>query len=667
MNFLVIARDLGSAESLAEFSRKLEGFQDAVWEDAASHAGRARRTWIWKQQGTGRTALRYQELVRWIQAQAGLPDGSLPLNGVVVLVDQVDPELLNAAAEEPQDLEGEWGCLLAMLILTFPEIHWAFGVVHDTGDQPWVRSHSLQKLCSHTPRDPLFDGSGLRQVVKKKTARSIPDHDTVRYPIPLRELCAAAIDEESAYTYFHAHTAFRYGFRVDVVTSWGLMRELFHSADPTKVHGYHLLLEDMNLNFPDRTGEVHLSNPAKRAEHCSLLAQNNGAKKRLIITAGDSFSNPEVENWKKRLLVTSDRDPCADGGTAQRNIARKPGDPSGPGRRVAGWCQRLLYRASQAEEPPQPPAAGGLIMKPAGGMMDLWIKSGMDHVDHLRERYDGGFQWPPARPVCPGGNAPHSAQGKLMLVAETLLRRAETLRGLARTVSDYIKGAVMATEAMELLSGKTRTLSLDALRLKHEFEVLAECAFLGVGYHFNVKARIAEIQEDCAAFFQDGNPSQSGGSEASARGAILNNIAFILRDAGRYEEESEVLVEVRRANRSFERNQKRSTPGQWGRYLVNLSLQYAEAIIASFPRFIGVLVTYIVALSLLVAVLGHHPEASQAQRLIRGFYITVEAFVGGNVASGNLAETILTVFAAFCGLFHFGVFISLVYAIISRR
>lgn len=71
-----------------------------------------------------------------------------------------------------------------------------------------------------------------------------------------------------------------------------------------------------------------------------------------------------------------------------------------------------------------------------------------------------------------------------MLIAETLLRRAEIFASEACTVKDYIKGAVLATEALEMLGGRTATLSLVALGLNHQFEVLAECAFVGVGYHF---------------------------------------------------------------------------------------------------------------------------------------------------------------------------------------
>ncbi|MFI3218743.1 MAG: hypothetical protein QX189_06430 [Methylococcales bacterium] len=42
-----------------------------------------------------------------------------------------------------------------------------------------------------------------------------------------------------------------------------------------------------------------------------------------------------------------------------------------------------------------------------------------------------------------------------MLIAEALLNRATKLLPKAQTVQDFIQGAVLATEATELLSGMT--------------------------------------------------------------------------------------------------------------------------------------------------------------------------------------------------------------------
>ena len=72
----------------------------------------------------------------------------------------------------------------------------------------------------------------------------------------------------------------------------------------------------------------------------------------------------------------------------------------------------------------------------------------------------------------------------------------------ACTVKDFIKGAVLATDAAELLGGRTPTLTLAAIALKHEYEARAECAFVGVGYHFDVDGRIAEIGTQLRAVCQ---------------------------------------------------------------------------------------------------------------------------------------------------------------------
>ena len=68
----------------------------------------------------------------------------MPLNTVVVLVDAIRPSQLNAVAEN-----GDWSHLIAMLILTFPEIHWIFGLCAREKDTVWnsiATNHDLRSL-----------------------------------------------------------------------------------------------------------------------------------------------------------------------------------------------------------------------------------------------------------------------------------------------------------------------------------------------------------------------------------------------------------------------------------------------------------------------------------------------------------------------------------------
>lgn len=112
-----------------------------------------------------------------------------------------------------------------MLILTFPEIHWAFGVLAHKSQRRIGQSTIRLRLCEIGPsRDALFNPTGLTQWVKRRSTAEMP----------YRKLGACSIDEEKSYAYLHAYTAYRFGFRVDVVTSWALMNELFGKAVESK-------------------------------------------------------------------------------------------------------------------------------------------------------------------------------------------------------------------------------------------------------------------------------------------------------------------------------------------------------------------------------------------------------------------------------------------------
>ena len=51
-------------------------------------------------------------------------------------------------------------------------------------------------------------------------------------------------------------------------------------------------------------------------------------------------------------------------------------------------------------------------------------------------------------------------------------------------------GALLALEAQELLANRTPTTALEALAVRHELEVTAECMFYGVEYNFDVRRRL---------------------------------------------------------------------------------------------------------------------------------------------------------------------------------
>jgi hypothetical protein len=566
--------------------------------------------------------LLYEMMAERIEAAAKLDRDTIPLNEIVVLVDSIRPSAMSAVSEGCS-----WDALIATLILSFPEIKWVFGVVTG-GSVGFPAEHSLAGMLTQARRDPLLDPTGLRDWVRQQTNGTRPD---IAFELPTRLEHAAAVDDEKSYAYFHAYTAYRFGYRSDTITSWALMEELFRSNDNRKAHGFELLLEDMSLPFADKPFRTHLSRfdrkegslteeEKRRANHCPLL---------------DS-KNPDSENSRFRVMVTTGESVTMEGAyTANRDYLKEN----------------------------KPPDCGLTILKPVGGMFDLWQKARL--FKHL---YGGGkpgnapgFAWPCNNVHTQDDGAKrqgHGAPGKLMLISEMLIRRAETLRSSARTVTDFILGSVLATDAVELLGGETPTLTLAALALKHEFEVRAECSFIGVGYHFNVDERVREIQDTIAVFSKWFSHETRRSAKLNAVVVILNRLAIVFRNAGQFDEEHKCLVALRSAHR--EREEPNSlNPVAWTKHLV---LSYIEWLLASAGNFVWAIVVWLVVLSFAWFLWrGASFWTLPGKDAITGIF---SAFFSGTAAADHLGVSLIAIVA---GAFHVGVFISFLYSRIVRR
>lgn len=574
----------------------------------------------------------YEMLARHIDIAAKGGESALPLNEVVVLVDSIRPGELNAVAESG------WDNIVAMLILTFPEIRWHFGIFSGS----WVPNstqgakeseriffpecnHSLPALLDSVKRAPLLDPTGLRQWVRQTTVTALKNiGDSTQLPLRLKR--AAAIDEEHDYARMHGYTAYRFGCRVDIVTNWSLMRKLFSCRD--KPHGYWLLLEDMSLNFPDRDPNIHLlqltdekGNQQGRDHHCPQLDSKNDL----------------VEDSSHRLLITTGQD--RPGGNANK-------------RNRAYLREKIKGR-------------GAIIYKPACGMFDLWDEARLlRSTPHSRRRGNvAGFNWPPTHPAGGEGLSGHGAPGKLLVIAEALIRRATGMLPGANSVSQAIQGGVLATDALELISGRTPTAGIQALTLKHEFEVLAECQFSGVKYHIAVKPRFAEIQAEVKAISRWFHTKQRKDASLNARMHILGRLVKILRNHGQFDEEQLVLNHVRHLQNSL---WMRQAPGG---FLAWPFLRYTEKLLSSFSMYGFMLVCWFMILCLLflpffdgVAAFGNALLSAAGSFFSIGLFIPVYLPL-----TRCVLFNILIFFSTVSGFFHLGIFISHLYSILSRR
>ena len=525
---------------------------------------------------------------------------------VVVMVDEIDHNRLNPL------LPASWPSLLARLILAYPETRWAFSRVTGESAADFVRRFGIHTVLEDRA-DPLFDPDGLRDEIRR-IAREDKDTQSDANHLPRRTARALALDEEVPYCYLHAYTAFRFGFRAAAIHHGEVADELLGSRG---LYSPLLTLEDLYISFPDKKIKG-MSDLEKRQTQWPRLKD---AERRVFVTSDHNRSKWEANQ------------PFLDDERVRRIDVRK-------------------------------------LNKPHSGMFRIWEEAGL--MRGLRwpdGRVHGGyvpsFVWPPEKRNSEEDEHGHSSPGLLMMLAAHMIERAERLMPAVQSVPDAVRGAVLANDALELLGTRTPTLAIEALCLKHQFEVLAECQFSGVEYHFPLIGRLAEIRRDVRAISQWFGRRHRESAAMNAEIAILSDLVQVFRNFGQFEEEQQCMNQARRLHNTLWMSQRPA------RKLLCPVLRYLELLLSSFAVFVTVLVLWVFGLSLLFWLTNTHIDADWGH----GLSDAVSAFFSGGSPvehamkpqSAGWSYLFVACLAIVSGFLHLGVFISHLYSITSRK
>ncbi len=546
-----------------------------------------------------------------------------PVDGLItVIVERINLDHLDPV--QPDD----WNCILARLILSFPDIRWIFAAIGGSAISKESKDcleefHSLAALVRACP-SPLFDGSGLRDQIRA-CACNIPSR------LPRRKQLAVALDEERAYADFHAYTAYRNGFRAFALTTDATARGLPEDM------GITLTFEDIYLNFPDKTAKEGYSSLSTRDGWFPPLRD---AGRRYFISVGHRFGVHQG-------LYSTD-------------------------------CQETICLLREEDR-------GGLVLnKPVAGMHAIWRETGLEtklewfDVDDEGLRHIGvgdGYVWPPRppnedEPLESGG---HSAPGRLLQVAEHLIHRAERLVGEVKCVQDAVRGAVLATDALELLGCRTPTLARDALELKHRFEVLAECQFGGVEFNLDLKPRFAEIRRDLTAICVWFGPDHRQSSLLNGELAVVSRLLTVFRDYNEYDEEDACLRRIRELQTCIWRTKfGMRILWLWPVWLVR---RYVEWVIVSPQRLAGMITLWLAVICLGMHFAGYKSSGWElAGDAVKSFFggeptasVTIADANGKNIDAVKPWLALVTSIGVALGFLHLGIFISRIYSVISRK
>lgn len=522
--------------------------------------------------------------------------------------------------------------LLSWLVLTYPEIRWVF--MNDHGKEcqhasqfHWITPElDLSAILWHTACIPLFDPCGLRNKIREIIIRQVdPEGQHIAFGTPLRPKQAAAIDEESNYVYMNAYAAYRFGYRSWGINSW----KILESAMKDSTEEFEVLLEDLYWSFSDSPidtsqyddqfskAERHFSNLKYRD---TVLPGFEKARWRILVTIGPHQSEPDKQRWleNKRYLKT------------------------------------LASRVK-------------ILFKPFAGIFDLWKEAGLWNNSAQTPRQAEGFRWPPFPKAPPGYEGSHSAPGRLLNIAQRLIRRANRILERPQSVPDAIQAAVLALEAKELLAGRTPTTALEALALQHEAEIAAESMFLGIEYNLNVKDRFRDIEREVNFISRGFNPQTSKRSAINARLSIIEKLANRFRELNQFEEEHECLAEARRLRLNFWLRQR---PVHW---LVWPFVKYIDVILRSLGHFLVIVVIWIILFTLLYF-FGKYDSSNfsnlwDALAEAIGFFFTTEQMNNGkDTLFGSTRLWHLTLgFQGLVAFSNLGLLLAHIYMIISRK
>lgn len=145
----------------------------------------------------------------------------------------------------------------------------------------------------------------------------------------------------------------------------------------------------------------------------------------------------------------------------------------------------------------------------------------------------------------------HAAPGVALEIATRLIRRAENMKEKVLDVESAIYAAVLADVALELLDNKTPAVSMEAVYWKHHYEIVAECEFVGVRAHLDMKDRYIDIHNAIGRICRADNNRVRNTIFLSGMAEIAEKISNLLYDKGKLEEAAYFTTHSRRLHRKL--------------------------------------------------------------------------------------------------------------------
>jgi len=184
---------------------------------------------------------------------------------------------------------------------------------------------------------------------------------------------------------------------------------------------------------------------------------------------------------------------------------------------------------------------------PNGRNYNLLFRSG-----DIRRQYRDVRRPLRSRDVIPSTGNGHAAPGVSLELATLLLHRAEHMKERIIDAEGAIHAAVLASVAVELLNYKSPSVSIEAFKWKHYYEVLAECEFVGVRANLDMKERYIDIHNGMARICRSEATGQIRDAVfLSAMAEMFEHLVSLLDSKGKVGEAAYFRIHSRRLHRKL--------------------------------------------------------------------------------------------------------------------
>ena len=302
-----------------------------------------------------------------------------------------------------------------------------------------------------------FDPTGLRTLVKNHFlgtvfgGKDVWDTTFKQREVLLGRLnkVAVAVDEEREFAMLNAYTAYKFGRRAWVVTTFAEFNENPLWVRQEKEQANYsdvVVLRDIDIRFPDIPDRLEWTTKDHDKPRNQLKSISSDLWR--FYPKNIHESDRLGESWRVRVV------------SSNKNICWVGAPPLGEGGgRYFGLSKPIstLYDLKKLFGCPQK------------------VVSVVCEIQPVKEDAVGG----------------HGAPYSNLAMAESLLQQS---RRYENGPVENLIGALLAGESYELLMGMSKTTSLEALLLQHKKEVVAEVEFPGVSHAISIQKRRKDVE-----------------------------------------------------------------------------------------------------------------------------------------------------------------------------